>query len=95
MPYHALKKILFDTQAGRYDVHVVRALLTTVSLFPIGSHVTLSDGREGRVIRATGDPYDRPIVEAWSSEDAASGRSLIDLSKQQDLKIMDTLAEPT
>jgi HD-GYP domain-containing protein (c-di-GMP phosphodiesterase class II) len=87
VPYHALKKILYDTKAGLYDSKVVRALLKTTSLFPIGSCVALSDGRVGRVIRSTGDAYDRPIVEAWKPDEPSHTRSVVDLSGRSELRI--------
>ena len=95
VPYHALKKILQDTKAGVYDPDAVRALLKTVSLFPIGSYVALSDGRVGKVIRARGADYDRPIIEAWTRSDPLATRTVIDLSGQEDLRITSTLAGPS
>ena len=83
-----------DTKTGLYDPDVVRALLKTVSLFPIGSHVALSDGRVGKVIRAKGADYDRPIIEAWTRGDPLANRTIIDLSDQEDLRITNTLARP-
>ena len=54
IPYHAMERILHDVKAGLLDPNVVSALLRTVSLFPIGSFVGLSDGRIGKVIRTNG-----------------------------------------
>jgi HD-GYP domain-containing protein (c-di-GMP phosphodiesterase class II) len=93
VPYHAVKKILLDTKDGLFDVKAVRALLKTVSLFPIGSYVALNDGRVGRVVRASGDFYDRPIVEVWRRDDPYHNRSLVDLSQQEELHISSTLAQ--
>lgn len=87
IPYHAVKKILYDTKDGVFDAEVVRGLLNTVSLFPISSQVKLSDGRTGKVIRSTGEHYDRPIVEAWRDDDPSGKAEIIDLTRQQDLRI--------
>jgi HD-GYP domain-containing protein (c-di-GMP phosphodiesterase class II) len=95
VPHHALKKILSDTKAGLYEADAVRALLRTVSLFPIGSHVALSDGRVGKVLRCNTMDYDRPIIEAWSRGDPAATRTILDLSDQQDVQITSTLAHPS
>ena len=62
LPYKAMEKILQDTRRGLFDAQATRALLQTLSLFPLGSYVELTDGRQGRVIRAT-ETYHRPIVE--------------------------------
>jgi len=63
MPYCAMEKMLRDAKRGLFDTTAVRSLLRTLSLFPIASHVELSDGRVGRVLRA-GTDYCRPTVDA-------------------------------
>ena len=87
IPHHALKRILKDTQRECYDRAVVRALLNTVSLFPIGSFVKLSDGRVGRVIRASQEQYDRPIIEAWDRANLTAEPGLIDLRQHEGLSV--------
>src|SRR5690606_27821163 len=72
LPYHAMVQMLRDVGAGLYDGQIVRALLNTVSLFPIGSFVALNDGRVGRVLRSNGAFYDRPMVECWQRSDLAA-----------------------
>ncbi len=61
-PHHAIKHVLKEAAAGKFDPDAVRALLRTVSLFPLGSRVKLDDGRRGRVLRVTAD-YSRPVLE--------------------------------
>lgn len=78
MPYHAMERVLRDAGRGLFDRDAVRALLRTLSLFPIGSYVELSDGRQGRVLRA-GDDYTKPVVEAFG---AAGEGEVIDLAGQ-------------
>jgi len=91
-PYEALSKILHDTRDGLFDPQAVRGLLNTVSLFPIGSHVSLNDGRVGRVIRTTAEEYDRPIVEVWRGDEPPSNPGVIDLSRRGGLAITGALA---
>jgi hypothetical protein len=45
------------------DTNVVRSLLHVLSLFPVGSHLMLSDGSIGRVLRRNGNQYMLPIVQ--------------------------------
>jgi HD-GYP domain-containing protein (c-di-GMP phosphodiesterase class II) len=92
MPYYATENVLH--QRGLFDAHVVRALLHTVSLFPLGSYVALNDGRAARVIRANEAQYDRPVVEALSSETGAAAPTVVDLSQRTDLRITKPLAGP-
>ena len=62
MPYYAMEKMLRDANRGLFDTAAVRSLLRTLSLFPIASHVELSDGRIARVLRA-GTDYCRPTIQ--------------------------------
>ena len=66
LPYHALEEIIRGTRLHLFDPDVVRALLHTVSLFPIGSYVETTDGRVGTVVRANGEEYTRPLVELFA-----------------------------
>ncbi|MBS0207482.1 MAG: HD domain-containing protein [Planctomycetes bacterium] len=98
MPYFAIERLLRDTRQGLFDPAVVRALLHTVSLFPLGSFVLLSDGRAGQVIRSNGKTYDRPVVEVCRKDGRAVQRDIIDLTAEQDIKIvraMQSLNEAT
>lgn len=92
LPYHAMAKILEDVKAGLYDPSVVRALLHTVSLFPIGSYVELSNGMVSKTIRANGPDFDRPIVEAWKRTHLSAPPQLVNLSEDHDVKIVKPLA---
>ena len=65
LPYHAMEEILNGARRGLYDPASVRALLYTVSLFPIGSCVRLNDQRVGRVVRSNREHFSRPVVEVW------------------------------
>ncbi len=82
-PYDAARAILQGCSAGRFDTNAVRALLDSLSLFPIGSTVRLDDGTPARVVRANPGLHTRPVVEALNSDDR-----LIDLSKETDRSIV-------
>jgi HD-GYP domain-containing protein (c-di-GMP phosphodiesterase class II) len=87
LPYFAMTKMLEDVKTGLFDPQVVRALLQTISLFPLGSIVELSDGRVAKIVRTNGPAYDRPIVETWARTALSAPPELIDLSARRDLKI--------
>lgn len=91
LPYHALVKMLQDVGQGLYDAQVVRALLNTVTLFPLGSCAALSDGRVGKVIRSNGDIYDRPTMEVWDKNDLSAEPTIVDLRQYTELKVVRTL----
>lgn len=79
MPYFAMVTMLQGVRQGLYDAGVVRALLDTLSLFPLGSYVRLSDGSIGRVIRPNPDAYTRPLLEVWSGDDLGATPAIVDL----------------
>lgn len=78
-PYVAAKTVLKDGSVNRFDRFLVRAFLDTVSLFPIGSRVGLSNGATGRVLRANPGLHTRPVVEALTPDGSPTGH-IIDLS---------------
>ena len=91
-PYVAAKIILQSAAAGQFDREIVRALLDCISLFPVGSHVTLNDGSLARVVRANPGLHTRPVVEMVDAEAANDIRSapiaVIDLSAEADLRVV-------
>lgn len=91
LPYHAMAKMLADVKAGLFDAPAVRALLNTVSLFPIGSYVELNNALVGKTIRANGAAYDRPIVEVWRRNNLTASPQVVDLTKAPELKVVKPL----
>ena len=96
-PHHAMTHVLKAAAAGALDGAAVRALLATVSLFPLGSRVKLDDGRRGRVLRAGGD-YHRPVVELDPPGGVAGGGEdpdgeLLDLSKHPARRVVGVAAD--
>jgi HD-GYP domain-containing protein (c-di-GMP phosphodiesterase class II) len=80
LPYLAVERLLHGVRNGLFDRTAVRALLNTISLFPIGSYVELSDGRVGRVLRANGERYDRPVLEVWEAAALQMEPQIVDLA---------------
>jgi len=71
-PYDVMKYLLTNIKVGRFDGDSVRALLHTLSLFPIGSHVELTDGSSAKVLRRNANEYTKPIVERVRIDSAHS-----------------------
>ncbi|MCB9852907.1 MAG: HD-GYP domain-containing protein [Phycisphaerales bacterium] len=90
-PYEAIKTILYECGAGRYESTVVRALLDCISLFPTGSFVELEDGRYAKVLRANPSQHTRPVIQVVS-EDLATEYGVFDMSQAIELKIAKPLA---
>lgn len=93
LPYYALERLLRGVKEGLYDPNAVRGLLKTVSLFPVGSYVALSDGRAARVIRANGERYAQPLVEICGA-DISPTPVMVDLTETTDLKVVSAVPAP-
>ena len=64
-PRRAFEIILKD--AGAFDLHVVRALVHAIGMYPLGSKVKLTNGCRGFVTK-TGDGWGHPTVRVvWSA----------------------------
>ncbi|HEX4150561.1 MAG TPA: HD domain-containing phosphohydrolase, partial [Pirellulales bacterium] len=81
MPYYAMEYLLRGAAQGVFDLEAVRGLLTAVSLFPLGSHVMLSDGRTGKVLRSNRAAYNRPILSVAGSAGQPLGSVIVDLNQ--------------
>ncbi len=98
MPYAAMECLVKLAKSRDLDPEVVRALLQVMSLFPIGSFVTLSDGSVAKVLRRNGNRYSTPIAQLirdgqGQRVDPALDSSVIDLA-DHDLKIIQALPTP-
>jgi HD-GYP domain-containing protein (c-di-GMP phosphodiesterase class II) len=88
LPYFAMEKMIKDVAAGLYDPQVVRALLQTVGLFPLGSYVDIAGGYVGRIIRANHHDYTRPVVELRKASSSQDGFSVVDLAQESEFKVV-------
>ncbi|MBI4575692.1 MAG: HD-GYP domain-containing protein [Planctomycetes bacterium] len=89
LPYQSMETLLRLVARKQLDARVVRAFLVCNSLFPVGSHVILSDDSVARVTRANPEVHTRPVVAIL----ARSGRrleapELRDLGAGGDLQIV-------
>lgn|GEM_PF-2575948 len=87
-PAKAMRTLLLQgyrtPQGGMYDHRVLKTLVWSASLYPVGCTVNLSDGRGARVMSPTSDPK-RPVVRVL--DDAGKGM-LMDLSVHRDVAIL-------
>ncbi len=93
MPYQAMETLIKQAKLGLLDTDVVRALLKTVSLFPITSYVVMNDGRVGKVIRSTGDTYTKPIIDLWHPEAIAADPVTVNLTESEELHVIRPLTK--
>ncbi|QDV50813.1 HD-GYP domain-containing protein [Gimesia fumaroli] len=86
MPYAAMEYLLRQTNDKTIDSAPMRALLNLLSLFPVGSFVTLTDGSAARVIRRNQNLYTSPIVQIIQTADGKAADpmdpdNILDLNK--------------
>ncbi len=98
IPYDVMAYLLSQVRLKKISSEVLKAMLEVISLFPIGSYVTLSDGTEARVIRRGQGAYTEPVVQRLDENrnlrmDAAHDL-LVDLSKSG-VKVSAPLPNPT
>ena len=92
--YFAIKQILDEMSAGKFDPKVVRGLLHATSLHPIGSFVQLTNEHIGRVIRASGDKYTNPTIEMWDANKLGSTPTIINLEEEPEIQIAASIPTP-
>lgn len=95
-PYKAMEAIIKMTRHGLVSGEFVKAFLTYTSLFPVGSLVELSDKRIGKVIKANGTSFAKPIVNIMTDSDqvvlARERFELIDLASETEISIAKALS---
>lgn len=94
----AIRQVLDETRAGRFEPSATRALVETIGVFPIGTWVDLSDGRAAQVMAVNPKALDRPLVEAHHIAGAARPAEMVNLAEAPRLRIVAVrasgLAEP-
>tara|TARA_R110002111_G_scaffold168038_2_gene233972 strand:+ start:82043 stop:83368 length:1326 start_codon:yes stop_codon:yes gene_type:complete len=85
LPYQAAEKLVYGASQGKYDRNTVRALLQSISLYPLGSLVELNNGQLAIVIRTNRTHYDNPIVEVLEQNGM---NQLTNLSDYEDMHVV-------
>jgi HD-GYP domain-containing protein (c-di-GMP phosphodiesterase class II) len=75
-PYTAVVALLNHARSGKLDRNIARAFVDSVSLFPVGSYVRLSNGTSARVIRSNGSAHTRPWVLPLNSDGSETDATL-------------------
>ena len=66
--YHAIQKIM-ERNAKQYNPKIIRALISVISMFPVGSLVQLSSGEIAKVISINQNRSVRPVVDVIQDSD--------------------------
>ena len=83
-PYDALEELIAKGADRVLSRQIVRALVESTGLFPVGSHVKLSSGEIAQVVASGGELIDRPTVRVYQRDGRVSrpGRT-IDLAQPE------------
>ncbi len=82
LPYSAMEELVHMAHRGLLDVRTVKALLSAVGLFPVGSFVLLSNGLTAQVIGANATRIDRPLLLPMEAS-GLPGSLVVDLSERR------------
>lgn len=92
-PYKAMEEVIRMAGQKKIDGKIIRQWLFSISLFPVGSYVNLSDSSVAKVISASPTDFTRPNLRAMKK----NGQDLIPpitiiLSEDKSLKITSALS---
>lgn len=93
LPYQAMEATIKLGGAGLLDARLIRRLLETLSLFPVGSLVRLESGRVGKVIQPGSADFTRPLIAILRHDRGrpALPGTVLDLAKSDGDRIVQAL----
>jgi len=94
LPYAAMEELVHMAHHGLLDVRIIKAFLSAVGLFPVGSYLALSNQLNAQVIGANPTRIDRPLV-CPLEPNGTPGQTVLDLSEKQFAHIKIVRAVPT
>ncbi len=80
LPYMAMEQMVRAAATNEFHKPAVRALVQAAGLFPVGSHVKLSNSKLAHVVACNPNHLDRPIVQVRERDGRHLGEP-IDLSR--------------
>lgn len=70
LPHEGAEVLIGDSALNRLDLEIVRVFLSSIVLYPVGTEVVLSDGRQARVVLINDGFPLRPVLEVLESNDS-------------------------
>jgi HD-GYP domain-containing protein (c-di-GMP phosphodiesterase class II) len=71
---------LLRNESKQYDDSVVRALVRSLSIYPIGQYVELSDGRKGQVVDTNPEDPLHPVVQIFGEQTPDGKNKIVETS---------------
>lgn len=85
--YYAIVNLLDQMKSRKFDARVIRGLIKSSSLYPLGSMVSLSNDHVGRVIRSGGDEFVLPTIQMWSKDGLDKPPAIVNLKHEMAIQI--------
>ncbi|MFC5403600.1 HD-GYP domain-containing protein [Cohnella soli] len=89
--YRPAEAVEYLLAAGNYhfDWQLVKTFLSRLVIYPVGTTVMLSDGREATIMETAGRPIQRPVVKLAVARGKEDGkREILDLQQHPNLVIV-------
>ena len=80
LPYTAMEELVHMAHDGLIDARVIKALLSAIGLFPVGSYVLLSNNMTAQVVGANAARIDRPLIRPVLAGANAGNAPSVDLA---------------
>lgn len=90
MPSAALARLYLQLR-GAYGPRVVESLIATLTVYPPGTFLALTDGRIGRVMQVREDARLHPTVCLFDGALEPSKAQIVDLSESQTMQVLHVL----
>jgi HD-GYP domain-containing protein (c-di-GMP phosphodiesterase class II) len=85
---------MYRNMRNVYGAKIINNLVSTLTVYPPGSFVQLSDGSIGRVLRVNEDSRMRPVVGVVKNDLDVDNTRIVDLSLEDDLQIVRLVSRP-
>jgi HD-GYP domain-containing protein (c-di-GMP phosphodiesterase class II) len=87
MPAAALARLYLGLRHA-YGEHVVDSLIATLTVYPPGSFLALSDGSIGRVMKVTHSARLKPTVWIYEEDHEPTKAPVVDLAEKRELSVL-------
>ncbi len=91
--HDAVKTLLAD-KGAKFDPAVLKAFISCIGLYPVGSHVLLSDGSVAKIIKVNAEAPFFPTIKITASKSIALPlNNIVDLQGQKEITIARALKQ--
>ncbi|MEO7859492.1 MAG: hypothetical protein ABIU05_03450 [Nitrospirales bacterium] len=82
---------LYVNMKHKLGLDVVEPFIASMTVYPLGSFVEISDGSIGLVVKVNAEERMRPVVKLYDSSTSHQDAAVVDLSRERSLSIRKNL----